>query len=117
VAQLTRVEVPVAFWRKHRMGALPIDAAQMLTRAFEADDFGADGGEPPRFIAVATTAAVLESAARLCAVHGPRAYDSVQLASALAARDTDDACSVFAAYDEQLRRAAAAEAFEVAASS
>jgi predicted nucleic acid-binding protein len=49
--------------------------------------------------------------ARLCAVHALRAYDAVQLACALAARDAVPECQTFAAFDRQLRAAAAAEGF------
>lgn len=111
VAQLTRVEVPAALWRKHRMGALAANSAQALTQAFEADYYGDTEGAEPRFVAVATTAEVLDQAAGLCATHGLRAYDAVQLSSALAAREAAPDCSMFAAYDEGLRRAAAAEGF------
>lgn len=62
------------------------------------------------------TGAVLEAAARLCAVHGLRAYDAVQLASALAVRDAVPECRTFAAFDRQLRAAAAAEGFTPAPS-
>jgi predicted nucleic acid-binding protein len=110
VGQLARVEVPAALWRKSRMGELDAQAARVLTDEFEADYFGTDS-EPPRFAAVAVTAAVFEEAARLCAVHGLRAYDAVQLSCALAARGADSDCATFAAYDETLRRAAAAEGF------
>jgi uncharacterized protein len=54
VAQLARVEVPAALWRKQRMGELPAEDARLLTADFEADYFGTDT-EPPRFAAVAAT--------------------------------------------------------------
>lgn len=111
VSQLARVEVPSAIWRKQRLGELDPGAARLLTSAFEADWAGTEE-EPPRFSVVALTVAVLEGAARLCAVHGLRAYDAVQLACALAARDAVPECRVFAAFDRQLRAAAAAEAFD-----
>ena len=110
VSQLARVEVPSAIWRKQRLGELYADAARLLTSAFEADWSGTEE-EPPRFSAVTATVAVLEGAARLCAVHGLRAYDAVQLACALAARDAIPECQTFAAFDRQLRAAAAAEGF------
>lgn len=113
VAQLTRVEVPAALWRKHRTGGLAAHAARTLTQAFEADLYGDTDGTPPRFVTVATTATTLDRAAGLCATHGLRAYDAVQLSSALATRDAVPECSTFAAYDEILRQAAAAEGFEL----
>jgi uncharacterized protein len=112
VAQLARVEVPAALWRKQRMGELSANDARLLTADFEADYFGT-GSEPSRFVAVAATGDLLDEAARLCASHGLRAYDSVQLASALAIRRVDDSCTGFAAFDRSLRIAAAAEGFEL----
>jgi predicted nucleic acid-binding protein len=40
VAQLARVEVPAALWRKQRMGELSAGDARLLTADFEADYFG-----------------------------------------------------------------------------
>jgi predicted nucleic acid-binding protein len=110
VAQLARVEVPAALWRKQRLGELTADHARLLTADFEADYFGTED-EPPRLAAVMITDRVLDDAARFCAVHGLRAYDGVQLSSAMAARRADPQCATFAAFDHALRTAAAAEAF------
>lgn len=110
VSHLARVEVPSAIWRKQRLGELDPGAARLLTAAFEADWSGTEE-EPPRFSVVTATVPVLDGAARLCAVHGLRAYDAVQLASALAVRDAVPECQTFAAFDRQLRAAAAAEGF------
>lgn len=112
VAQVARVEVPAALWRKQRIGELGAEAAAVLTAEFEADYFGTDN-EPPRFVTVATTARILDEAARLCATHGLRAYDAVQLASALATRAVDPGCGTIAVFDSSLRAAAAAEGFEL----
>ena len=112
VSQLARVEVPAALWRKHRIGEIDAGVAQVLTDGFEADYFGTET-EPPRFAAVAVSAQVLEDAARLCAIHGLRAYDAVQLSCALSARAADGECSTLAAYDAGLRRAAATEGFRL----
>jgi uncharacterized protein len=111
VAQLARVEVPAALWRKQRMGELSAGDARLLTADFEADYFGTDS-EPPRFAAVAVTGSLDESA-RLCASHGLRAYDAVQLSTALAVRRVDGSCTEFAAFDRTLRTAAATEGFEL----
>ncbi len=81
-----------------------------MSEDFEADFFGTDCDEP-RFASVLLVADVLDRAAHLCAVHGLRAYDAVQLGSALAVREVDGACKTFAAFDDGLRRAAAAEGF------
>jgi len=112
VAQLARVEVPAALWRKQRMGELSADDARLLTADFEADYFGTDS-EPPRFAAVAATGRLLDEAARLCASHGLRAYDAVQLSSALAVRRVDRSCRTFAAFDRSLRTAAATEGYQL----
>lgn len=108
VSQLARVEVPSALWRKVRTRELEAADAGVLVAEFEADYSGADG-EEPRLVAVLVTAAILDVAARLSAVHGLRAYDAVQLASALAAREVEPRCSRLAAFDAGLRSAAAAE--------
>jgi hypothetical protein len=112
VAQLARVEVPAALWRKQRMGELSAGDARLLTADFEADYFGTDS-EPPRFAAVAVTGSLLDEAARLCASHGLRAYVAVQLSAALAVRRVDESCTEFAAFDRSLRTAAATEGFEL----
>jgi predicted nucleic acid-binding protein len=110
VSQVARVEVPAALWRKQRTGAIEPQVAQTLGDEFAADYYG-DEDAPPRFAVVAVTATILEQAARLTAVHGLRAYDAIQLSTALAARSVDANCDRFASYDEELRRAAAAEGF------
>ena len=112
VAQLARVEVPAALWRKQRMGELSANDARLLTADFEADYFGTDSGQP-RFAAVAATSRLLDEAAMLCASHGLRAYDAVQLSSALAVRRVDRSCTTLAAFDRSLRTAAATEGFEL----
>ena len=94
------------------MGELSANDARLLTADFEADYFGTDS-EPPRFAAVAATGSVLDDAARLCASHGLRAYDAVQLSSALAVRRVDGGCTEFAVFDRSLRTAAATEGFEL----
>lgn len=108
VSQIARVEVPAALWRKQRLGELSPEAAHELTEEFEADLFGTKA-EGPRLIQTLLTPEVLDGGARLCAVHGLRAYDAVQLGSALAVRRADPACDTMAGYDATLRRAAAAE--------
>ncbi|MBN9611461.1 MAG: VapC toxin family PIN domain ribonuclease [Actinobacteria bacterium 69-20] len=112
VSVLARVEVPAAMWRKSRTGELDSDAASVLVAEFEADYFGTHT-TAPRFVAVTTAPAVLDTAARLSAVHGLRAYGAVQLASAVAARDADPGCDELAVFDAQLRTAAAIERFRL----
>jgi hypothetical protein len=113
VAQIARVEVPAALWRKQRMGELSAEAAAVLTAEFEADWFGTDE-QPRRFEIVRMTALVVEDAARLTGVHGLRAYDAVQLATARAVRTADPDATRFVAFDRTLRDAAAADGFSLA---
>ena len=88
------------------------DQAAVLVADFEADYYGAPD-ESPRFAVVATTPAVLDRAAALVAKRALRAYDAVQLASALAARNVEPSCDTFAAYDAALVEAAVAEGFRI----
>lgn len=112
VSQIARVEVPAAFWRKHRMGQLTARQVAALVAAFEADYFGAPE-EQPRFAVVPVTADILDTAARLVATDGLRAYDAVQLASGLAVAAVDPECDTFVAFDADLAAAAAAEGLHV----
>jgi hypothetical protein len=116
ISQIARVEVPAAIWRKQRLGELRSGDAQTLVQDFEADYFGTEGVYP-RFAAVALTPSLLDGAARLCAAHGLRAYDGVQLSAATSARAADPGCTTFAAFDTTLRTAAAAEGFALLPSS
>lgn len=108
IAQVSRVEVPAALWRKVRVGELTAADAAVLVAAFEADYHGT-ATEGPRFAVIATAAPVLDSAARLAAVHGLRAYDAVQLASASTAAAVASSVRDFVAFDVRLATAAAAE--------
>ena len=112
VAQVSRVEVVAAIWGKRRRGVITADDAALLAADFEADYYGTPN-EGPRFVVVATTPAVLDSAAGLVATRPLRAYDAVQLASGLSARDADPSCEAFAAYDAALVEAAVAEGFRI----
>jgi predicted nucleic acid-binding protein len=116
ISQIARVEVPAAIWRKQRLGELGSGEAQTLVEDFEADYFGTEGVRP-RFAAVALTPSLLDDAARMCATHGLRAYDGVQLSGATGARAADPGCTTFAAFDTTLRTAAAAEGFALLPSS
>ncbi|MDR2454074.1 MAG: type II toxin-antitoxin system VapC family toxin [Bifidobacteriaceae bacterium] len=107
-SQLARVEVPAALWRKNRAGQLAAAMTSDLVAAFEQDYFGSLG----RLAAVKLTPEILDQAARLAAAHGLRAYDAVQLATALAVRQADPDCDVFACFDHQLSEAAIREGFK-----
>ena len=110
VSALARVEVAAAIWRKQRLGELDSQDAGLLIRAFEADYHGTASSRP-RFAALEVSTAVLEVAADVVALHGLRAYDGVQLASALTARAADPSCNAFAAFDGALREAATMRGF------
>jgi predicted nucleic acid-binding protein len=110
ISSIARVEVPAALWRKERLGELQSADAEVLVAAFEADYHGTDS-EPPAFAAVALAPVVLETAAQVTATHALRAYDAVQLASAVAAREADPGCAEFACYDDALRAGAARSGF------
>lgn len=110
VSQLARVEVPAALWRKHRMGEIEAAHVRVLLDGFKADYSGTEH-TAARFVRVLVNVEVLEDAARLVGVHGLRAYDGVQLACARAVRTVAPECTDFAAFDKQLRDAAAREEF------
>lgn len=112
VSALARVEVPAAIWRKRRLGELDDADAATLVDAFEADWFGSPG-RGPRFLVVDARPQLLDGAARLIAVHALRAYQGVQLASALAARSADPSCDTFTVFDGALRRAAITEGLQL----
>lgn len=111
ISALARVEVIAAIWRKHRAGELDIDDSLTLIRAFRADCAETPDG-PARFVAVAVAEPVLDRAADMAGQHGLRAYDAVQLASALVARDVDARCDAIASFDHELTEAAIAEGFD-----
>lgn len=108
VSALARVEVPAALWRKQRSGKITVGQTRTLVSAFEGDLNGT-GEEPPRFLSVTVSRNILNAAASLIALHPLRAYDSVQLASALAVKQVDDEFGGFACFDHALLDAAAIE--------
>lgn len=115
VSELARVEVPAAMWRKQRIGEITATQAGLLEGDFEADYYGT-ADEPPRFLTLTVSRAVLEAAARNARVHGLRAYDAVQLATAQVALTAVPDCRTFAAFDQQLCEAAVREGFHLLAS-
>ncbi|MDQ3241975.1 MAG: type II toxin-antitoxin system VapC family toxin [Thermoleophilaceae bacterium] len=110
VSALARVEVPAAIWRKHRVGEVTVEEAAALVGDFESDFYGVDAAA--RFAAALVTVTLLEDAARLTA-QGLRAYDALQLASAVRARAADPELVSFACFDVSLRRAAAKVGFSL----
>ena len=110
VSAVARVEVPAALWRKFRMGDLGRRHTAFLVEVFEAD-FEGTRREPPRFSIVSLHDRLLREAAGLVGSQGLRAYDAVQLATALAVRRSDSEARSFACFDRTLRTAAAAHGF------
>lgn len=97
-------------WRKHRLGELPAEETALLCGAFEWEwAIGAHGSGT--FHIVDLTDDVLETAVRSLSRHALRAYDAVQLASAMLARAADAALIEFTCFDVELRKAARAEGF------
>lgn len=99
-------------WRKVRMCELGAADAALLCLALDADLRGT-ADSAPRYVAIAPAIRIIEAAAELIPRQGLRAYDAIQLASAVAARRADPACASFACFDESLRAAASASGFEL----
>lgn len=112
VSQLARVKVPAAIWKKQRMGELDAAAASILVADFEADYFGTHD-QPARFVPITLRPDMLDAPSRLAGVHGLRAYDAIQLATACATATAAPDCQTFAAFDNALRAAATAEGFRL----
>jgi uncharacterized protein len=113
VSAMARVEVQSALWRKGRLGELTDDEVALLSDEFESDWWGNDE-RVAAFIAIAVTDAVLDLAVAHVARHGLRAYDAVQLASAISVREADPSITTVACFDAELRRAAVREGFTLA---
>lgn len=109
VSAVARVEVPAAFWCKHRTGELSAEDSALLAADFAADWHEAGGP----FVPVALHARVLHRAATLVASHGLRADGGVQLACASAAREADPQIDSFLCLDAELSAAAAREDFQL----
>jgi len=112
VSVVARLEVPAALCRKHRSGELSLEDASVLVEAFEWEWFGG-AGTTGRFAVVPLVDTVLETAAGLTDVHGLRAYDAMQLASALLARSVDPGLAEVVCFDTELAAAARLERFRV----
>ncbi|MDR3107318.1 MAG: type II toxin-antitoxin system VapC family toxin [Bifidobacteriaceae bacterium] len=109
LCELSRVEVPAALWRKNRIGELAATSVGVLVQAFENEYISAAG----RFAVVRLTGEILDRAAGLAAIHGLRAYDAIQLATALTVRHIDNELDTFACFDQQLSDAAIREGLQV----
>ena len=106
ISELTRVEIHAAFWRKHRVGEFSAQEARDLCRQFSIDFAHWVSPQDTQVIMASTD--ILHSAADLVARHPLRAYDAVQLASALEVLHIVGECS-FGCFDRQLSTAAAIE--------
>ena len=109
VSELAKVELPAALWRKHRIGQFSARHAQVLCQDFIID-LGPLSYLPTQVVRVNTD--ILNAAAHLVARHPLRAYDAVQLASALEVQYTVDGCA-FGCFDSQLSTAAAIEGLDL----
>jgi predicted nucleic acid-binding protein len=109
ISELTRVELPSAFWRKHRLGQLSAHVAARLSNEFAADYYG-EGGQL-RFAVMRISDVTVSTAAGLVARADLRAGDAIQLASAVVARQVGREVTAFASFDARLRDAAAVEGF------
>lgn len=114
VSGVSQVEVSSAMWRKQRIGELSPDQARVLVDAFlSALRSRSSSPDTVTYLPVSVSADVLDTAVVVCGVHGLRAYDAVQLASAIQARAADPTITEFVTFDASLHRAAAAEGFRV----
>jgi predicted nucleic acid-binding protein len=106
LSAVTGVEVLAAFYRRVRTGTLALPQARTIEAAFRLELSALFRPIPPDVL-------VLGDAMRLVAAHPLRAYDAVQLASALALRSQNAALGlptpVFVSADNDLRNAAALE--------
>lgn len=109
ISGIARVEVISAISRKRRMGELTGAEARTLIAEFGFEL--ADSSQ--RYFVVGVTDPIIELASEIVVSHDLRAYDSVQLASAIATRDADPNCTTFACFDARLAEAAGAEGFDL----
>jgi predicted nucleic acid-binding protein len=105
ISALTATEVLAAFWGKVRSGELDATAAAILDRAFSADLAAG------RFVVVDVSESVTLRSFDAVRRHQLRGADALQLATAVTLRDADPSITTVAAFDTQLRAAAAAERF------
>lgn len=107
VAGVTAVEVAAALQRRARAGDLTAADARRHAQQLRVDQ--------ETMLVIEVRGVVLELAAGLVAAHPLRAYDAIQLASALRLRRTSGVALRFACADTQLNRAAKAEGLRVLA--
>ncbi len=105
MSALSMTEVLAAMWGKTLSGELSEPQASVLDRAFLADLRGG------RFEVLPLAEAVIIRSLECVRRHRLRGADSVQLASALLAREADPGVGTMAVFDQLLRAAASAEGF------
>jgi predicted nucleic acid-binding protein len=104
LAQITSVEMMAALGRRFRQGQIPQFALYQARRRFLTHRAQA------QYQIIDLTAAIVEEAMRLAVVYDVRAYDAVQLATALSAvKGVDRSRFVFVTADFQLEAASVAE--------
>lgn len=108
-SSISAVEVSSAIWRRQRLGELHGADAATLASLAQRDLTGGD----PQVVVLPPTTPVLLDAGRLTGTAGLRAYDAVQLASAIAMRAVYPDVNTFACFDRELSAAAAAHGFDV----
>lgn len=113
MSAIALVEVVAAISRKDRTGDLSASDARILTAEFEADLAGDCVGAGMTFTVVAVGDQVIERAALLAVSHELRAYDAIQLASAVEVRNADAECTSFVCFDADLNAAAMVHGFEI----
>lgn len=106
-SSLAVVEICSAVWRRHRMGDLGASEAAAIAAAARSDLTGGD----PNVIVLPPTTAIVLRAGQLTGTAALRAYDALQLASALEAREVWPDCERFACFDHDLMSAAASHGF------
>ncbi|MEM9608397.1 MAG: type II toxin-antitoxin system VapC family toxin [Actinomycetota bacterium] len=110
VSAVVKVDVTGAIWRKQRLDQRPAAAARLTADSFHRD-LEAFSGQV-QLLPLVLTPAILERATDLVARHPLRAYDAVQLATAMEAREVVPV-EEFLAFDRTLCTAAAVEGFDV----
>lgn len=110
IAAISEVEVCAAIWRKQRLAEKLASHARLVVDSFRRD-LESLGGDV-ELMRVALTPQILDRAAGLVGRHQLRAYDVVQLATAVVVREVAPVRE-FLAFDRELCRAAAGEGFDV----
>lgn len=110
LATLTRVELLAALYRRVRTGSLTFAQAQQAEQAFRHE-------LRTHYVRVPQRAAILNRAMALVVAYPLRAYDAVQLATALYVQSQNTALALpvpmFLCADQNLNRAATAEGLQV----